>query len=417
LTAPRPLFEFHLETNVKNPTRRLFLAAAIAVLPLLTLFSNISCDFGKRDAYLAGYVEVPNPNAPIATEGASWDEAMAMAEADIPLRVGAVWKNDAILYRLGGLENKQSEAVSVYASGRDVFAAGHCEGKATVWKNGTILYQLPENIEISEYGDCAEDVQLHVSEGDIYVLVNGKVYKNGLEHTTGGSARQICVVGKDLYVVSDWRNAKSNRTAEVWKNGAKLQLGTGKYLSVAMSVCAYGDDVYVAGGMVNSPREKAIAVVWKNGAALQLGNGKKKSLASSVCVSGNDLYVSGIMEDDSGPGLEVTGSTRGERWWPDRGVVWKNGAVLLRHTNGSEDDKGSIQVLGEDVYVSRRGSVYKNDKELPGVRQFCISGKDVYLYGHDFDENHAPTIWKNDKVLYRIKDFSPSTWNGALFVK
>jgi hypothetical protein len=382
--------------------KRAILAAAAAVLPL----AFASCD---KDVYVAGIEIVEDPK----NDGESYDRSLTYGGG---LPVAAVWKNGALLHRLGDGVH-WSGAWSVFVSGGDVYVAGTVSDGwldptvPTVWKNGGAL---PHRLGDGKSGSNAKSI--HVSGKDVYVegsdSESRKVWKNAVEHSRGVLAFHAS--GRDVYAAID-ENAEKREKARkagnwgeipnivvVQKNGITLhRLGD---VEVA-SIWASGEDVYAAGAEKTGQRRGLMAAtVWKNGAALRLGDGKSDSGAHSVYASGKDVYVVGY----------------------ERGVVaWKNGVAIQRV--GLDEYEGlesaSVRASGGDVYVQASTAdesgmtqrVWKNGAVLPGAEAFCVSGGDVYMAGHDGDD--ALTIWKNGKVKHRLPKGEPRASVMAVFVE
>jgi len=155
----------------------------------------------------------------------------------------------------------------------DVYVIGHknVAGRGNtgkIWKNGTLLYTLPE----------AEVFGIYVSGEDVYVA--GSVYND-------------------------------RRVAMLWKNGSPQELTDGSGDAGATSAYVAGTDVYVA-GFESYSSGNSVAKLWKNGIAQDLTNSNFYSEANSVFVSGGDAYVAGWEYNN-----EVSSAK-----------VWKNGEVL-----------------------------------------------------------------------------------------
>jgi len=152
------------------------------------------------------------------------DVYVAATEADnSENRCAALWKNGERL-QLEGAGDGESEALSLFVHGGDVYVAGHVGRDAVVWKNGAA-----QRLAAGHGRSVAASV--FVSGGDVYVSGSGD--------------------GVPL----------------LWKNGRMSILilpPGGVRVARALGVFAHGGDVYVAGYTGNDP------VVWKNGAAQRL---------------------------------------------------------------------------------------------------------------------------------------------------
>jgi hypothetical protein len=140
-------------------------------------------------------------------------------------RVAAtVWKNGAAL-RVGDAGEYDNRAESVYVSGKDVYVcvSGHPwrgesgEGSVAVWKNGAVVQRV--GLGHDHWSNFA---YVRVSGGDTYLLINvgstkGRtpmVWKNGAE-LPGVDA--FCVSGGDVYMAGHDEQAGDALT--IWKNG------------------------------------------------------------------------------------------------------------------------------------------------------------------------------------------------------
>lgn len=372
--------------------KKLLLPPAAALPLFVLLASSLSCGFGAKDVYVAGTYSVRDPDY---VEGVSWERDQLGGRVD----VAAVWKNDAILYRLGDGKT-WSRARSLCVSGKDVYSLVMEGEGATVYKNDTVLFRLgaPEYVM-----PCS----IHVLGKDVYTFANGNVWKNSVLHTSG--TLSFCVSGNDVYAAVGENAGGGKSAVTIRKNGVtEHRLPDGGYGATVASLHVSGKDVYAAGAEHTRPNGDGIATVWKNGAALRIGDGKGYSRAEAVFVADRDLYVAGHDQ------------AKGD-YDDDNGVVWKNGAVLFRF--GRRGTVRSINVLGGDVYVSYIHDEYdesgmyppgvlKNGRFIGGL--LACSGKDAYLAGRD-DQTNDCTIWKNGEAKHRPKEGWSEIY--ALFVK
>lgn len=139
-----------------------------------------------------------------------------------------VWKNDEVIQTVEG------QVTSVFVYKEDVYVAGAENNKATVWKNGAVLYKL-DNLRIN---------YLYVTDNNVYAAGDLVLWKNGeilyeFEHY---SIQSIFISGNDVYVAT---------TFDVYKNGIVIfsddstSIDDHFYFS---SVFVSNNDVYVAGG-------------------------------------------------------------------------------------------------------------------------------------------------------------------------
>lgn len=105
-----------------------------------------------------------------------------------------LWKNGKEIY-INSLSG-ESQATAIFINGKDVYISGSIGRSAVYWKNG-VAVQLDEN----------------------------------------GSARDIKVIGNDIYVVGQYLDEKAGkRLAALWKNGIKTKLSKSDQQSDAFSV-------------------------------------------------------------------------------------------------------------------------------------------------------------------------------------
>jgi hypothetical protein len=139
-----------------------------------------------------------------------------------------VWKNIEVIQTVEG------QVTSVFVYKGDVYVAGAENNKATVWKNGVVLYKL-DNLRIN---------YLYVTDNNVYAAGDLVLWKNGeilykFEHY---SIQSIFISGNDVYVAT---------TFDVYKNGIVIfsddstSIDDHFYFS---SVFVSNNDVYVAGG-------------------------------------------------------------------------------------------------------------------------------------------------------------------------
>jgi uncharacterized protein YjdB len=185
-----------------------------------------------------------------------------------------LWKNGVVQV----LSSVLSTASAVFVSSGDVYVAGHTgallsiNDRPTLWKNG-----WAEELPWLEGGYAGEALSVYASGADVYVVGKADIggyqkavlWKNGeiqslstigATHWSDDCARSVYVSGGDAYVAGTGKDGGDRAT--LWKNGAAQSIGnsgTGAY-----SVYVYGNDVYVAGRQGNG------AALWKNGQSLTL---------------------------------------------------------------------------------------------------------------------------------------------------
>jgi len=207
--------------------------------------------------------------------------------------VAKVWVNGRG-QSLGG-----GQAMSVFASGGDVYVAGYDmpseQVASTLWKNGA-----PQTLAPTVHGADAFAESVFVSGGDVYVAgaevalgptartVHAVLWENGIAHRIGGpgesEARSVFVSGGVVYVSGLEVDAHGAYAATVWKNGSAMRQG-GARSATALSVFVRPNgDVYAAGAEFGA-QDETRPRLWKNGAAQALGGGADDSVAWSVFVA------------------------------------------------------------------------------------------------------------------------------------
>jgi hypothetical protein len=301
----------------------------------------------------------------------------------------------------------------------DVYAVTFCGGtysnkcKYKYWKNG--VETQPFNIDGFV---CGSDFHIR---GDIYRAgtekhSNGRemaiIKKNGfrLYYLTdgifGAGANRVFVSGSDVYAAGcESNNPQGKLVATVWKNGKVLyRLTNGSFDADAYSLYVSGGDVY-AGGWEQNSHGKKVAAVWKNGRLLySLTNENFDAEVESLYVTSGDVYAAGY-EKNSQCKCVAT--------------VWKNGRLLYSLTNENFNTRHRAVVHHDGRYLYR----LTNENFNTAACSLYVSGGDVYVAGWErntqgdyvyddwssyigceepMPDNFVATVWKNDKVLYRL---------------
>ena len=309
-------------------------------------------------------LDVPEPDT----------ETVYVAEYDFSNKISFLWVNGVVQQLLvDGLSKIQ--AMSVYASGSDVYVAGNGQGESSssgaafLWKNGVgkILTDGTNVTQATSVYVSGDDVYVSgsVKENNIYIAT---FWKNGTANrlvegaVNATVAQSVYVSGSDVFVAG-YEGDPYNRAAILWTNGTPVSLTDGNNRAEAKSVYVSGEDVYVTG------YEGQYAVLWKNGMAQRLTDGTNSAEATSVCVSGGDVYVAGY--DDTSA------------------VLWKNG--VARQLAGYE--------------FARATSVY-------------VRNGDVYVVGFGMEgRNYIGLLWKNEDEVKKISDDTGYMMPYSVFVK
>jgi hypothetical protein len=289
------------------------------------------------------------------------------------------------------LSENTSQALSVFVSGDDVYAAGYENGVATLWVNGT-----PQRL--SNNDSFANSV--FVSGNNVYVAGNvgiqfgisygnprATLWTNGVPRTLSNDtsqARSVFVSGNDIYVagstatndVLNRRNEQGSiirlNRATLWVNGASQRLGgttinnnqmaRGEREShtFADSVFVSDNGVFVAGTDDRErerPGHQGLTTYyhgsrrfWVNqelqtlrGIGSVLSEGQSR--ANSVFVSDGNVFVAGNTEHVPLVGNAIM-----------RAILWTNGTPETLST--VESRANSVFVYGNDIYVA--GAIRQN---------------------------------------------------------
>jgi hypothetical protein len=264
-----------------------------------------------------------------------------------------VWKDGAVLWRMpGGGEYSFSCVNSVCAEGGAVHAAGQhvdlasMEARPFVWSSAGGLSFLGSGMGMAS-AVCA-------SGGHVYVAGNdgtgGKVWRDGQPlHSLPAYAvpMAIAVSGNDVYTAGH-DSSYYGEGGRVWRNAEVLRsVGDASFLAIAVDA---GGGVWAAGESDYRP-----CLMDPAGALSFLGSGE--GTASSLHLSGDRLYVAGW-----DGGSDETG-----RIWSGRA----GGAMTAQYSFGRYANIESVFALGDDVYaggdtLEGGGVVWKNGE--PHIR-------------------------------------------------
>jgi len=248
------------------------------------------------------------------------------------------------------------------------------------------------------------------AQGDVYAInVDGgkwRYWKNGKE-VQAFDYDGFSIGSRCQYRGATYRTVRYNtEQSAVDKNDSKLHYLTDATDHVKTITVSLGD-VYV-GGLEKNSQGEDIAVVWKNGSVLyRLTDGNAKCNVVALAVSGGNVYAGGYEKDSDGVPVAM---------------VWKNGRVLYRLTEGSA--VLSLAVSDGDVYAGGRYNsvgympaiVWKNGRLLHRLnssgaaiaKSLFVQGGDVYAGGveRNAQGTWVAKVWKNGETLYRLNDSS-----------
>jgi hypothetical protein len=316
-----------------------------------------------KKVYVVGYDE---NNAGTRT-GRFWIDtsanSLAVNNADVELEDIAVVGNDRYIFG----------QVDPHASGST--------SKFIIWKNGTILHEIP-------YDNSFIPERMAVSGTDVYLCgyrylpttntSQPALWKNGTvsilsQGYTNASLSRIYVAGSTVYAAGyEYSSGANQYYFSVWTNGTRqvIHTGGGGVLGITVS----GTDVYVVGADNNSN-----PVYWKNGTKVTLPvTAGATGIATGIVIEGTDVYASG---DEYEPGL------------PSKPLYWKNG-VKTNLSTGNTSYNGyttGVAVDGTNVYVC--GSADRNS-----------------------NGDYSAVIWKNG-VLNNLTPSSYEAYANTVIIK
>jgi hypothetical protein len=249
--------------------------------------------------------------------------------------VATLWKNGAQILLGPDVQNYPSAANGLYVQDTDVYVCGATNGPsggplASYWQNG-IVQNIGYGIALSIFAS-GQDVYVAGQPGVSY-WKNGTLTTLSQNNGSGMTCNAIVAVGNDVYVAGD------EPSAAYWKNGVETQLSVDYYLqpSDATAMAVSGGDVYVAGYMTDNYQgvPVPIATVWKNGISTPIGLADTNHL-TSIFVSGEDVYIGGSQTQSGGDVYAC---------------YWKNGVAHLV-TQERFSQANAIFVLDGDVYTA-----------------------------------------------------------------
>jgi len=229
-------------------------------------------------------------------------------------------------------------ASSIAVSGNNVYLGGYQTNISlyqATYKNGSIIWKngVPSGLGLP----YSQITSIAVSNNDVYATGNNIYgpdsafyYKNGVRVNLPGAvnsvAKDIFVVGNNVYVVGITGNASQSYNGVCWKDGVVNFVATN---ATFMSMVVSGNDVYISGSQqVNGI---GVAAIWKNGVATYLAApAGVNSYCDQVRVSGSDVYGVGTIFNSS----DFSSAT-----------LWKNGVATTLAPATS---------YAWDIYISNR---------------------------------------------------------------
>lgn len=292
---------------------------------------------------------------------------------------------------------EQEYQTDVYISGNDNIGS---KTVAKYWKNGT-------PIALSDGSQSAVAHSIVVNSGDVYVVGSDNdgsggiavYWKNGTRVTMTTSSKYPMSYGRSIAVdngnvyVSGEQKSVGHSAATYWKDGTPVKLADD---GRANSIVVVNEEVHVVGEGYDHP--DYLAKYWKNGTLVKLTNGSQNSIATSVTADNEDVYVAGFEYIDHG--YSATRSIT---------KYWKNGTPveLGEHAIpvGIVIDNGDVYVAAKDYSNNKNKAKYwKNDTSvaltdghfIAGANAITVNDGDVYVAGY---ENSKAVYWKNGEAV------------------
>jgi hypothetical protein len=344
--------------SIKNQKKKIMKTKFIVSIVILSAVVFTACKKKKEDVitppvaakkvYVAGYEE----NSSGTYVGRYWVDTSAsivsVANADVEIMdievVGSdryiygevspnsgptkytIWKNGTVLYEIP--YNSAFVPTRMAVSGTDIYLCGNSETttspttRPAIWKNGTVTvlsqgYNFAYLSCIYLQGSNVYTAGIEYSSTNAYF----SYWANGTRQSYSGERgiKAITASGTDVYISSSDENNKP----AYWKNGTKVVLPVGATSNgVCYDVKVIGADVYACG--IEYVSGLSQATYWKNGIKTTLAAINSSYSADAYCleVDGNDVYVGGAAERNANGDYSA--------------VVWKNG-VLTNLTPASSD--------------------------------------------------------------------------------
>jgi hypothetical protein len=318
----------------------------------------------------------------------------------------------------------------------DIYVAGvELSGnlyKAVYWKNGVITH-----LDSGAFGARATGI----------AVANGHVYVSGLVGSVAGGYNQatlwtdglsssllpndrvsvatsVIADGDDVYVGGCESALPGVGTpyssAEYWRNGAKVVLETNREGECVTALTVSGSDLYVLGSVVghteigpNSFADVPIVTVWKNMTKQELTDGTTYTTSSGIAVANGHVYVSGSLCGSLTPDCSSA-------------AYWVDGAVTLTTPNTLAQASG-IAVIGSTIYTGINAATVSggNLAEMStgsvvvplasdsnsGTSGVAAYGSDVYVVGYDA---YGSCYWKNGQQTYLVGAMGGNDQNLAV---
>lgn len=204
-----------------------------------------------------------------------------------------VWKNGNILYQE---EETNSVLTDILVSGSDVYSVGEMNSVPYLWKNGTRI-SLPRGT----YTNSSRAQSLGMSDGNLYIMgyeyheLTGSTWKHKtffwknqelMNIDIDGMGICMSVQGDKIYCLFE-----KDDEAYLYKDGEIISTGLSPKTGFAgphfKTMFVSGEDIYIVG------RQNEVAKIWKNGTVSTLGSENNHCFLTGVYVYEKDVYVVG----------------------------------------------------------------------------------------------------------------------------
>ena len=303
-----------------------------------------------------------------------------------------------------------------------------------LWKDG-----ISTEITNGTNDEIAKDMK--VVGTDVYILAQVnftssssviRVYKNGTalnNYDIPGSTSKpaaLDVVGTDVYVAGSYYNASTNtENLAYWKNGTKIDLKTNVFFSVLNDIEISENSVYVLGTIRNANSNSEITY-WKDGVSTAITNpAGTNTEARSFDVVGTTCHITGLLytsanlskkkpyyyNNTTGTALVTTPDANTEEYGQDIAVA-----------------NGNVYIVGEIFSVKYNATQWKDGVQTviqPSTtfanfaQRVQVSGSTIYIGGREkFANNEEKAkVWKNGVGTFYLTANATSSALAAMQFK
>lgn len=276
-----------------------------------------------------------------------------------------------------------------FASAQEVYFAGNHNGTGKIWKNDSLLINLPDSIAVDLRAmQVANDSSIY-SAGHVYDTSNffGRLWLNDSCLFTTDTNNTI---NRLILNENGWTAAGGNK---VWQNGILLYeypLDSATVSNVYdLALDTVTGDLYSCGTLTDST---AHACVWKNDTVLwQEGS---VSTIYAIAFDGSDLYAAGSIYDTIGI----------------NGALWRNDSLVLQVENAGFT---VVAVTDSSLYLGGRSGdslciwqdgevIYSHTTTgLSSINALVVNELGIYYTGQI---DSIGTVWKDGEILYQPED-------------